>query len=411
MANGIKAIAIATVVLFAAFASGLPVLFHLAYVLVAIIVLCGFWAWSNAHWMQVKREVRTLRTQVGGVAEERFLVRNTSFIPKLWVEIKDLSTLPNHRVSQVFILPPRGSKLFTVSTICRRRGKYALGPCSVTTGDPFGIFRRSKLVEEKHTLLVYPATVDLPNFEIPVGELPGGYALRQRTHQVTPMASGVREYVPGDSLNRIHWLTSAKTGHLMTKEFELDPASDIWIVLDMEQRVQAGVDEDSTEEYAITVAASLAKHFLSQNRSVGVVACGASYEVVHSDRGTRQLLKILERLAIIRAEGRVPLAEIIAAEGVRFGCNTTVVAISPSVDESWARALNALKQHGVRTVAVVLEASTFGRQPWDAYSSSSESRQGNAMLVVGELATADTPTYLVKRGDILENVLIATGSR
>ncbi len=398
MTNGVKAIVIAMIVLLAAFASGVPILFHLSYALLSIVALCAVWAFGNAHWMDVKRETRTHRTQVGGVVEERFMVRNTSLVPKLWVEIRDSSTLPDHRVSQVFMLPPFSAKQITVKTVCRRRGEYVLGPCSVITGDPFGIFRRAKTVEQKNRLIVYPATVDLPQFEIPVGELPGGYALRQRTPNVTPMAFGVRDYLPGDSLNRIHWPYTARSGHLMTKEFELDPTSDIWILLDMEQRVQSGVGEDSTEEYGVIVAASLARHFLNKNRAVGVIACGSSYEVIHGDRGMRQLWKTLERLAVIRAEGRKPLAEIIAAEGARFGSNTTIIAVSPSLEESWARALKHLRGRGVRTVAVILEASTFGGK-------------GNSMLVVGELASADTPAYLVKRGDALENVLVATGSR
>ena len=66
-----------------------------------------------------------------------------------------------------------------------------------------------------------------------MGILPGGDALRRRTHYVTTNASGVRDYAPGDSYSRIHWRSTARRDRLIVKEFELDPLADIWIVPDM----------------------------------------------------------------------------------------------------------------------------------------------------------------------------------
>ncbi len=62
--------------------------------------------------------------------------------------------------------------------------------------------------------------------------------IRQRSADVTPHAAGVREYVPGDPMKRIHWPSTAHKGRLMVKEFEQDPQADIWIFLDAQQEVQ-----------------------------------------------------------------------------------------------------------------------------------------------------------------------------
>ena len=115
-----------------------------------------------------------------------------------------------------------------------------LGPAAVTATDPFGLFRRRRYVGGQQQILVYPAVVDLPHFQAPPANLPGEGRFRRRTHYVTPNASGVREYAPGDAFNRIHWRRTARTGELMVKTFELDPASDIWVILDLERRVHAG---------------------------------------------------------------------------------------------------------------------------------------------------------------------------
>jgi uncharacterized protein (DUF58 family) len=57
----------------------------------------GSWAWS---WMalrgiRVERKARAVRSQVGQIYEERFEVINESRLFRLWIEVKNESTLPD----------------------------------------------------------------------------------------------------------------------------------------------------------------------------------------------------------------------------------------------------------------------------------------------------------------------------
>jgi uncharacterized protein (DUF58 family) len=185
-------------------------------------------------------------------------------------------------------------------------------------------------------------------------------------------------------------------GKLMVKVFELDPASDIWIALDLQQSVQAGSEDESTEEYAVKVAASVARHFLNQNRNVGMISFGERLEIVETERSGQQLTHILESLAVARANGDVPIGDLLNVEGKRFGRHTTLVVVTPSVDEAWVLSLLQLTQRGVKVAVVLLEASTFGGR-------------SNALMVVSALAAADIWTYLVKRGDNLSSSLSPAG--
>ena len=93
-----------------------------------------------------------------------------------------------------------------------------------------------------------PPTVDLPGFSPPTGYLPGGESVHRRTPYITSSVSGIRDYAPGDSLNRIHWPSTARTGRLISKEFELDPLADVWMFLDMYEDAQAEAPWSEAED-------------------------------------------------------------------------------------------------------------------------------------------------------------------
>ncbi len=401
--------------LIAALATGRNLFYNLTYLIAAILVLSYLWTWASIRWVRVARHLWAKKAEVGKTYEERFVVRNTSLLPKLWLEVRDHSELPDHQASQV--LNSFGAKRergWTVRTLCRQRGRFTLGPITLTTGDPFGLFRMQRELSQTSTIIVYPAIVELTAFATPSGQLPGGDALHRRTHYVTTNVRGVRDYVPGDSFNRIHWPSTARKGQLIVKEFELDPLADVWLFLDMDRAAQAELEWEpilrkrepallwtkrprlelapSTEEYGATITASLAKHFIVRNRAVGLITYAQQREVIPADRGERQLSKILETLAVIKGVGKIPLAQVLAAEGMHLGRGTTAIVITSSPDKNWAIASRHLEQRGLRVIAVLIAPDSFGGE-WGMEE------------VTAELAASGTPTYIVKEGDDLAESL------
>jgi uncharacterized protein (DUF58 family) len=352
------------------------------------------------------------------MAEERLVVRNRWFIPKLWLDVRDHSTLPEHQVSRVVhSLGARKMHTWTVKTRCLQRGRFTLGPLTLYSGDPFGLFRTTRELAEpgEASFIVYPAIVDVPDFAPLVGYLPGGDTMRRRTPYVTTNVSGVRDYAPGDSFNRIHWPSTARSGRLISKEFELDPTADIWLFLDLERGAHsdlvwarltsqsesrlpwepAGPDVTlipSTIEYGVTIVASLAKHFIARDRAVGFLAYSRHREIIPADRGERQLTKILETLAVIRAEGHIPLAEIVTAEAAHLRRNTTIVIVTSTDQPYWIAAARDVSQRGVKVVSVLIDPQGFGHP------------RSNESLAT-ELSVSGIPSYLVREGDDLAAAL------
>ncbi len=375
-----------------AISTGFWLAWRLSYIAAVGIPIAYIWSRINLRGIEVIADRSGDRLQEGADYEERITVNNKTWFTKIWLEIDDPSDMPGHHARRVVTVPAKGSRTFRVKSTITRRGLYAVGPVLVRTGDPFGLFRHERAYGNAENILVYPRATELPNFQVPPANLPGEGRFRRRTHYVTPNASGVRPYEFGDSYNRIHWASSARTGELMVKIFELDPASDIWVILDLERSMQAGDGDDSTEEYGVRIAASVARYFLTANRSVGFMSYGRSFDVIEAERGIDQYTRVLESLAMARTWGDVPLHDLIGNEARRFGRHTTVVVITPSTDERWVAALNMLTTRGVKVAAIVLEPSTFG---------ASESSLG----VFASLAASGVHTYMVKQEDDLQNAL------
>lgn len=405
--------------------SGRDLAFNVAYLLTGVLALSYVWAWFSLRSISLRRTTRTRRSQVGQYAEEQFEVTNRSRLPKMWLEIRDESTLPWHLASRVVSnLSGHSSQRWLIRTLCTQRGRFRLGPLSLHSGDPLGIFQVEQRIDVTGYIVVYPLTVDLSSFEPSISDLSGGEARHRRTYQVTTNVAGVRDYVTGDSFNRIHWPSTARTGRLIAKEFELDPTADVWLYLDLNEGSEAGLPwtpprpepglfalsslrtreqkrayelPPITTEYAVTATASLARFFILRNRAVGLGTEGRVREFIQADRGERQLNKIMETLAVVSASGTLPFANLIATDGIRLNRNDTVLAISSDPKPDWAVALQHIQRRGVNSIAVVVDGSTFGR------------RESYAPLL-SQLEAAGIPTYRLARDDRLDAVL-SNGAR
>jgi uncharacterized protein (DUF58 family) len=211
-----------------------------------------------------------------------------------------------------------------------------------------------------------------------MGQISGGEAQRRRAHHVTTNAAGVRDYVPGDSFNRIHWNSTARKDRLIVKEFEIDPLVDIWLFVDFSanslvedpsiQRTSptgsiiptSAAIPPSTEEYAVVIAASLAKYFIDSERALGFAAYTPHREVYQPERGNRQLARILQILAVARSFSRYTLGQMLTLETPYFTRGTTLVIVTASLDAAWVSEAQVLSRRGIRPMCILVNPLSFG---------------------------------------------------
>jgi hypothetical protein len=102
--------------------------------------------------------------------------------------------------------------------------------------------------------------------------------------------------------------------------------------------------------------------------------------------------RINEMLAVIKAHGNIPLAEVLVAETLRFGRNTTLIIVTPATDLEWVAAARHLLNRGVRVTAVLIDPGSFGT-PF------------NSLEAEIELTASHVPHYIVRQDDPLEQAL------
>ncbi len=105
---------------------------------------------------------------------------------------------------------------YSVRTLAR--GRWPLGPLTVTRSDVFGTVRRSATLGSTDTVRVWPHVTPLsaPD-DVALGE-PERVALGVR--EPSPDDVALREYAEGDDLRRVHWASSARRGRLMVRPDE-----------------------------------------------------------------------------------------------------------------------------------------------------------------------------------------------
>jgi uncharacterized protein (DUF58 family) len=372
--------------------SGWKVLYVLTYVLLIMFLLSWLWARYSLRQMVFRRAMTSGRVQVGEVFDERLMLDNLSRLPKLWVQVADGSTLPGHRAGYVASMGGRKRAIWRARSLCRQRGRFQLGPVTATSGDPFGLFRRRVSLTNSRELMVLPQVLSISSFALFTGGLPGRGRSSQRALQATTNATTIREYVNGDALNRIHWRSSARYNKMMVKEFDLDPAVDAWIFLDLNEGVQSGKGEHSTEEYGVTMAATIANYLLRQDLSVGMIVNGEHREFLSLDRGERQVERVLELLAVVKAGQGPDLKEALAVDALHLGRNTVAIVITPSTSRDWHEGVRQLQRRGVQVAVIGLDASSFEKKQQD---------EDTLALLEG----AGIPVVRVKNGDSLVHVL------
>ncbi len=358
---------------------------RLFFGLCCFLIVCFVTVRFSLQGVAVKRYPFHRIRQVGTVFRERVEIFNYSSFPKLWIELEDHSGLPGTRSSRVItFLPPKSQRVFTSMFVLVKRGFFHLGPIKISSCDPLGLFTSEKTIKAENSIVIYPYKIKISRFYNPSGQFSGGKAVQSNSRDQTPHFSSIRDYKQGDSLTRIHWRSTAKYGKLISKEFDQDPKSTVWIFLDgnkgnhFESNSELKIPEidrhgnrtkvydfslpEDSFEYCVSIAASIADYYLQQGQSVGFFINDEICQFLSPERGQRQLGKIMESLALASCTGELPIQAVIESQLSAIQNHSTVVIITADDSPGTTSAYESLVRRGANALVVLVDGDSFARQ-------------------------------------------------
>lgn len=345
-----------------ALATGSTMLWRFFVFLVALLFMSYLWMRQNVSHIDGRVVKLSPYCRVGERFEEELTFQNNGRLPTALIEVKETTDFPGHQNITTFHLPAQGSYSWHAEGTCRRRGVYDMGKFIVKITDPLGFFALKENIANTKSIIVYPVVIDLPFFQVLPRQQPGSSQRRWFTTESGIDAARVRDYISGDSLRNIHWRTTAHAGSLMVKEFDPERVNyaykDIWIVLDMQGGSHFGRDNETTEEYAVTIATSLAKKYIDSGKKVGLIASGERSFLFLPETGEEHLQTLMRALAVMKADSTLSLDAMLASQEERFEPGAAIVVITPSANIQ--APLRRIANRGMVVTAVLLDAVTFG---------------------------------------------------
>jgi uncharacterized protein (DUF58 family) len=283
---------------------------YMAYAIWAFLLLVGLAHVSSLAWLSgldCERAVNPTVLQQGEEAHVDVTVTNRRGWPIPWIFFEDYHPADFHRIgdnARLAILMPGRSVTLKYQLQCSRRGYHRIGPMLMESGDLFGLQKRFRSGKQRDYISVLPTVAYIDTFNIATKRPQGPVKVSNRIYEDPTRISGVREYVPGDPMNRIHWKASARTGQLYSKTVEPSSVLGATLILDLHRDSYAPERFEERTELAITTTASIAYLLQMSGEQVGMLTNAAdAAEVAKYEAASEQRLSRDEAIESVQGEG------------------------------------------------------------------------------------------------------------
>jgi uncharacterized protein (DUF58 family) len=331
--------------------------------------LARFWSYFSLRGVSCERYLNERRTFPDGTLDLKLKVFNRKILPLPWLQVSDevpagftldLPAGPGTRPG--FELISKSTSILWYSAVswkcrllCQKRGYYALGPLTVTSGDIFGFYPRTAVEKAEDHIIVYPKIYGLADLAIPSLFPLGEAKLEKRIFEDPSRLIGIRDYSPGDSLRRIHWKASARHQELQVKIYEPTTSLRAAIFLAIDSFQNNGIWNYEDEEAGISFAASLSNYLIEKKSQVGLWTNSRLADTGEPGRiplrsGVDHLVQVLEALAKVVSVSSGPFVEFFQNERNNLHSGTTLIFIFGQLPDRLKEVLSDLKASGYKVL-------------------------------------------------------------
>ena len=249
---------------------GYPALIRIAVLLIALPLAAMAVIAGARYRIACQRSLDPARVTVGSMAQIRLRLENTARLPSAPLLVEDqvpyaFGARPRFILRRI---QPGAARTVTYRVRSDNRGRFPIGPLSLHSADPLGMFELTRSFSTQHMLTVAPKTEVLA--PINLGAVWSGRGEGHAAHTAAAGEDdvGVREYRHGDELRRIHWRATAHRGEIMVRREEQTWHSRATILLDSRSAAHRGEGPGSSYEWAVSAAASTACYLLRNGYTV-----------------------------------------------------------------------------------------------------------------------------------------------
>lgn len=254
------------------------------------------------------------------------------------------------------LLQPGESASVTLKLRCLSRDVFDLNRLQGGSTFPTGLVKSGRKSRQSDRLVVYPKVTPVLELEVPHSRnhQPGGIAVASQVGESTEFL-GTRDFRRGDRLRDIHWPSSARTGRLITREFQEEYFVRLAVVLDVE--APKARDERRLEQ-AISLTAGLTDALARKDYIVDIFAAGDDIHHFQAGRAIARLDNILELLAGLES-GRFldidALESVLIPEAPRL---SAVILVMMDWDQRRSDLVQRLKSHGLAVRVICMKESS-----------------------------------------------------
>ncbi len=212
-------------------------------------------------------------------------------------------------------IPARGSVEFSYVLYAPVRGSYKIGPTEIIIRDRASLFTLKRVIEVETEVLVYPPYEDVAKIELSMWRSRSGFLAGVHQSLATGSGmdfSGIRRFYPGDDPRFIDRKAYAKYRTLMVKEFTTERDLRIYLLIDSSYTMGIGTERNTKLDYAIRAAMVLLRIAEKSKDFVGFGAYSDDVKFLYKATTPHKIkMKILEELALLKAEGEPNLDNIV----------------------------------------------------------------------------------------------------
>jgi len=238
-----------------------------------------------------------------------------------------------------------------------RRGMMMFSGVTIARPDPFGLFKSLVTLPVKQSIRVLPKRYSLPPIQLSgIRKYQrGGVALASSIGDSEEFVS-LRDYRPGDPLQRIHWKSWARIGKPIVKEYQEEFFVRHTLILDTFLKK----DYSEAFEEAVSLAASYVCTINTMESLLDLMFVGRESYCITSGRGLANMDKMLEILSSVKLCADKPFESLYHSVINHAHSLSGCICILLAWDQERRDLISHLGAMGIPLLVLVIKESKLG---------------------------------------------------